>query len=74
MSSDHSVFVLEKLKIMAALQLEERVEKHLKDKFYNEWLPKIVDEVRHNLIMEVVNENDNLELTIKIKPTTKEGK
>lgn len=69
---DVSVFVLEKLKLSALSELEERVQKHLKAQFYDKILPAIINDIKQNLIIELVNENDDLELKIRIK--TKEEK
>lgn len=65
--SDYGVFVLEKLKLQAQRELEQRVEKHLKDVFYQKILPSIVGNIQKNLIVDLVNDDDQLELTIKIK-------
>lgn len=73
MSQDLSIFVLEKLKLQAQRELEERVEKHLKSQFYDKILPTIVNNLKQNLIIELVNDNDDLELKIKIKSTTNRG-
>ena len=70
---DAQVFVLEQMKIQAGIQLRDRVEKHIKNEFYNKILPKILKEVDTNLKIEVVNNNDYLEIKIKVnQPTTGE--
>lgn len=71
MSTDHEVFVLERMKIGAGIQLRERVEKHLKNEFYNKILPKILKEVDSNLKIEMANTVDGLEL--KLIFTKEEG-
>ena len=67
MTQDYSVFVLEKLKLQAQKELEERVEKHLKDEFYSKWLPKVMKEIRTKLTLDLVNEDDLLDIQIRIK-------
>lgn len=70
--SDLSVFVLEKLKLNAQRELEERVEKHLKNEFYNKILPKVINEIKNNLIIDLVNDNEILTLSIKINKQNEE--
>ena len=65
--SDDKVFVLEKMKVRALMDLDERIEKHLKNEFYNKMLPKAMKEVREKIIVDLVNQDDKLELIIKIK-------
>lgn len=64
--NDHAVFVLEKLKYSALVELESRVEKHLKDKFYSQILPTILKQITNQLVVDLVNDDDQLQLTIKI--------
>ena len=65
--SDDKVFVLEKMKVRALMDLDERIEKHLKNEFYTKILPKAMKEVREKIIVDLVNQDDKLELIIKIK-------
>jgi hypothetical protein len=67
MSTDHAVFVLEKLKIIARAELEQRIEKHLKDEFYHKWLPRVKKEVTNKLVVDLVNMDDMLEIQMRIK-------
>lgn len=64
---DGAVFVLEKMKIKAGMELMDRVEKHLKDEFYRKVLPKILKEVEKTIVISMVNDENHLDLTIKIK-------
>ena len=67
MSTDNAVFVLEQLKYKATDALMGRVEKHLKDHFYSKWLPQTLKEIRTNLTIDLVNDNDLIEIQIKVK-------
>lgn len=64
---DEAVFVLEQLKLNALRQLEERIEKHLKNEFYNKVLPKVIAEVKNQITIDLINNYDELEIKIKIK-------
>lgn len=66
---DNAVFLLEKLKLQAQRELEDRVGTHLKKVFYNKILPGVIDDIKTNLVIDLINDDDRLELTIKIKET-----
>jgi len=65
--TDHSVFVLEKLKIAAWQDLEERIQKHLKGEFYNKFLDQAMKQVRQGIIIDAIQNFDGIEITIKLK-------
>jgi len=65
--SDNKVFVLESLKNKALIQLENRVEKYLVSKFYSDVLPKLIKDIKNNLIIDLINDDENLELKIQLK-------
>jgi len=65
--SDSAVILLEKLKLQASLLLTERVEKFLRDEFRYKILPKIMKNIENDLIVDLVNDDMSLELTIRIK-------
>jgi len=67
MSTDHAVFLLEKLKYKATLELEDRVKRHLTEVFKYKVLPKIIDDIKEKLIIDLVNSENDLEIKIHIK-------
>lgn len=70
--SDHSVFLIEKLKLIARKQLEDRIEQHLKDQFYHKWLPKVLDDVKNNLLIDLVSDENEMRLIIKLNKPNEE--
>lgn len=65
--SYEETFFLEKMRLKAIQELEERIEKHLKNEFYHRILPKVVNDVKKNVVVEVTTSNDTVELVMKIK-------
>lgn len=57
---------------MALRDIEQRVEKYLMNEFKYKILPKVISEVKSKAIIDLVNLDDQLELTIKIKETEDE--
>ncbi len=65
--TDPAVFVLEKLKLAAWQDLEQRIEKHLKSAFYNKFLDQAMEEARQGIIIDAIQNFDGIEITIKLK-------
>jgi len=66
-----NTFLLESIKHKASIELERRIERHLKDEFNHKWLPQIMKQVKKTTLIDVVSTKDYLELKIT---TTDEGK
>jgi len=64
--ADHSVFVLEKLKHKALIELETRVEKYVKEQFYSKILPKVINDIKNKLIIDLVNDDEMLSIEMRI--------
>lgn len=64
---DDELFFIEKMRYKALAELEERVEKHIKNEFYNKILPRIIKDVKEKVIIDIYTTNDSFELTIKLK-------
>jgi len=64
--ADYSVFVLEKLKHKALIELETRVEKYVKEQFYSKILPKVINDIKNKLIIDLVNDDEMLSIEMRI--------
>ena len=62
-----TTFLLQQIKHSALREMEQRIEKHLKAEFYNKWLPKTIEDIRRQLIIEIVEDHDCFDLKIYLK-------
>ena len=66
MMPDNS-FMLNKMKIQMMMELEQRIEKHLKNEFYNKILPRTIDQVKKKVMIETIENEYDIDIKMTIK-------
>ena len=60
-------FMLNKMKIQMMMELEQRIEKHLKNEFYNKILPRTIDQVKKKVMIETIENEYDIDIKMTIK-------
>ena len=69
-----NTFMLEHIRYSLLMELEKRVEKHLKDQFYQRILPAIIKQVKNEVVLDLVSGEDFLDIKIALKNQNPGGK
>lgn len=67
MNELENTLLTQKIRYAVLAELEAKIEKYLKNEFYNKMLPKLISEVKDKVIVDLVNYDDRFELSVKIK-------